>query len=244
MYTGLSATISYDEWCTASVPLGIGVYQGDPLSVAIFLTVINTLSNTFCTRRDLGFTLPSSSVTINHLLYADDACVVSSSPAGCQHLINLVQQWLEWAQLKAKVPKCRSMSIQASIGKRLNPHLSVGGEAIPPAEEDNSFKFLGMQVHIYKNNDTARASLQEQLKQMLSAIDGTPLTHQQKLKLFRHGVCPRLSWSLLVEHFPITWLEHELQPLATKALKRWADQQTLPSSFSQSREVGWLSPHW
>ena len=30
MYTGLSATISTDEWCTAPVPLGIGVYQGDP----------------------------------------------------------------------------------------------------------------------------------------------------------------------------------------------------------------------
>jgi len=71
MYAGLSATISSD----APVPLEIGVYQGDPLSVAIFLAVINTLSDTLCTRRDLGFTLPSSSVTINHLLYADDACV-------------------------------------------------------------------------------------------------------------------------------------------------------------------------
>jgi len=125
MYTGLSATISSDEWCTAPVPLGVGVYQGDPLSVAIFLTVINTLSDTLCTRRDLGFTLPSSSVTINHLLYADDACVVSSSPAGCQHLLNLRQQWLEWAQLKAKVSKCRSMSIQASTYHTRTEHIKA-----------------------------------------------------------------------------------------------------------------------
>ena len=55
MYTGLSATISTEEWCTAPVPLEIGVYQGDPLSVAIFLTVINTLSVTLSTRQDLGF---------------------------------------------------------------------------------------------------------------------------------------------------------------------------------------------
>jgi hypothetical protein len=128
---------------------------------------------------------------------------------------------MEWAQLKAKVPKCRSMVIQGSTGKRVSPQLSIGGEAIPPAEND-SFKFLGMRVRVYKNNNTARDTLRQHLKQMLSAIDDTPLTRQQKLRLFRHGVCPRLSWSLLIEEFPISWLERELQPLATRALKKWA----------------------
>ena len=96
---------------TDPVPLRIGVYQGDPLSVVIFLTVMNTLSDTLCTRGDLGFSLPQSSTSINHLLYTDDVCVISSTPAGCQHLLDMVQRWLEWAQLKAKVPKCHSMVI-------------------------------------------------------------------------------------------------------------------------------------
>ena len=197
------------------------MYQGHPLRVAIFLTVINTLSDTLSTRYDLGFTLPSWSVTTNHLLYADDACVVSSSPAGGQHLLNLVQQWLDWAQLKANVPKCRSMVIQASTGKRVSPRLSIGCKIIPPVEEDDSFKFLGMTVHIFKNNNTARSSLKDQLQKMLSAIDETPLTPLQKLRLFRLGICPKLSWPLLIEEFPITWLERELEPLATRTLKRW-----------------------
>ena len=197
------------------------MYQGDPLSVVIFLTVINTLSDSLCTRRDLGFTLSRSSTTINHLLYADDACIISNTPAGCQHLLNMVQRWLEWALLKAKVPKCRSMVIQASSGKRVCPTLSISGERIPPAEEE-TFKFLGMPVRIYSSNESARSSLQSTLQQMLTAIDETPLTRQQKLRLFKQGVCPRLSWPLLMEDFPITWLERELQPLATKALKKWA----------------------
>ena len=220
-YTGLSATISADNWCTDPVPLRVGVYQGDPLSVVIFLTVMNTLSDTLCRRGDLGFSLPQSTTTINHLLYADDACVISSTPAGCQHLLDMVQRWLEWAQLKAKVPKCRSMVIQASTGKRVNPKLTISGERIPPAEED-AFKFLGMTVRIYSSNVSARSSLQRTLQKMLTAIDETPLTRQQKLRLFKHGVCPRLSWPLVVEDFPITWLERHLQPLATKALKKWA----------------------
>ena len=60
----------------------------------------------------------------------------------------------------------------------------------------------------------------------VSAIDDTPISRQQKLHLFKYGVCPRLSWPLLVEDFPLTWLEKELQPLATKALKKWAGLAT------------------
>ena len=126
-YSGLSATITTDEWRTSPVPLEIGVYQGDPLSVVIFLTVMNTLSDTLRTRNELGFSLPTSSRSINHLLYADDACIISSTSAGCQHLLNMVQQWLEWAQLKAKIPKCCCMAIQASTGKRVCPDLSICG---------------------------------------------------------------------------------------------------------------------
>ena len=220
-YSGLSATISTDAWSTDPVPLELGVYQGDPLSVVIFLTVMNTLSDTLCSRKDLGFTLPQSSTTINHLLYADDACIISNTPAGCQHLLDMVQHWLEWAQLKAKVPKCRSMAIQASTGKRISPTLTISGNEIPPVE-DGVFKFLGMPVRVYTSNDDARSSLRGSLQQMLSVIDQTPLSRQQKLRLFKHGVCPRLSWPLMVEEFPISWLERDLQPLATKALKEWA----------------------
>ena len=229
-YTGLSATISTDEWSTAPVPLRIGVYQGDPLSVVIFLTVMNTLSDTLCTRKDLGFTLSSFSTSVNHLLYADDACIISNTPAGCQHLLDMVQCWLEWASLKAKVPKCRSMVIQASTGRRITQDISIGGQTIPPAEDD-IFKFLGMPVRVYKNSSVARLTIKGSLQQMLDTIDATPLTRQQKLRLFKYGVCPRLSWPLSVEVLPITWLERELQPLATKALKKWAG---LPRSSNTS----------
>ena len=202
-YTGLSATISTDDWSTDPLQIRVGVYQGDPLSVVIFLTVINTLSDTLCTRGDLGFSLPQSVTSINHLPYADDACVISSTPAGCQHLLDLVERWLDWAQLKAKVPKCRSMVIQVSTGKRVTPSLSIGGERIPIAE-DESFKFLGMPVRIYSNNNSARSSLQDSLRKMLVVIDETPVTRQHMLRLFKHGVCPRLSWPLLIEDFTIT----------------------------------------
>ena len=220
-YSGLSGVISTDQWLTDIVPLKTGVYQGDPLCVVIFLTVINTLSDTLNTRRDLGFSLPQSSISINHLLYADDACIISSSPVGCQHLLEMVQHWLEWAQLRAKVPKCHLLVLQASSVRRVIPTLTIKGDRIPTAEE-GEFKFLGMPVRLHSSNDVARSALKGSLQRMLSAIDESPLTCQQKLRLYKHGVCPRLSWPLLVEEFPITWLERDLQPLATSALKCWS----------------------
>ena len=54
-YHQLAAQISMPCWSTTTLPLQIGVYQGDPLSVSIFNTVINTLVDTLQTRRDLGY---------------------------------------------------------------------------------------------------------------------------------------------------------------------------------------------
>ena len=88
-------------------------------------------------------------------------------------------------------------------------------------------------VRFYKNNRSARDSIRQHLQQMLDAIDKTPLTRQQKLRLFRFGVCPRISWPLLIEDLPISLLERELQPLATTALKKWAGLARSSSSFFQ-----------
>ena len=160
------------------IPLQIGVYQGDPLSVDIFM---NTLPDTLSTRGDLGFSLPSSPISINHLLYADDTCVIGNTPAACQHLLGMVERWLDWSLLGAKVPKCHSLGIQASTGRTMNPGLSIAGEVIPPVNDD-SFKFLGMPVRVYNSNISAKTSLKEKLKTMLNAVDNSQVTRHQKLR--------------------------------------------------------------
>ena len=219
-YSDLSTTISTEKWSTPPIPLKKGVYQGDPLSVVIFLTVMNTLSDSLRMRPDLGFPLPKSSISLNHLLYADDLCIISRSPAGCRHLLSQVQRWLDWARLKIKVPKSCSMALQASTGKMMDPTLSINNETIPHMGDDK-LTFLGMPVRVYKNEKEERELLKTKLESMLAKVDNSLVTSQQKLRLYRYGVCPRLSWSLLVNRFSITWLEHTLQPIATRHLKKW-----------------------
>lgn len=91
------------DWETPFFPLKIGVYQGDPLSVVIFLTVMNTLAESLKPQEEYGFTLQNSSHSINHLLYADDTCIIGHSPAACQQLLDTVDTWLQWSKFQAKV---------------------------------------------------------------------------------------------------------------------------------------------
>ena len=94
-------------------------------------------------------------------------------------------------------------------------------------------------MRVCANSQDARASLKDRLSEMLVAIDSAPVTRQQKMRLYKLGICSRLSWPLLVEEFPTTWLDRELQPLATRYLKR----RTQPSFSCLRRGVVLGSPH-
>ena len=128
LYTGLSATITSQTWSTKPVPLEIGVYQGDPLSVVIFNTVMSTLSDSLQAHRHLGYTISGTTISTNVLLYADDTCLVADGPASCQHLLTCVEQWLLWTGMAAKVPKCFSLGIQSSTAKRFDPNFQAAAE--------------------------------------------------------------------------------------------------------------------
>ena len=60
------------------------------------------------------------------------------------------------------------------------------------------------------------------LQQMMEAVDATPVTRKQKLLIYRAGICPRLTWPLLIEELPSIWMEREVDALATRYLKKWS----------------------
>ena len=41
-------------------------------------------------------------------------------------------------------------------------------------------------------------------------------SNKQKLLIYKVGVCPRLAWLLIIEEFPISWVEKHLDSLASK----------------------------
>ena len=166
LYADISATITSQIWSTGPVPLKTEVYQGDPLSVIIFNTVMSTLTDNLQASQHLGYTLSGNRIRINVLLYADDTCLVADGPASCQHLLSQVGEWLQWTGMAAKVPKCFSLSIQASTAKRVDPHLHLHDQTIPFIGE-RSAKFLGGPISVSSNTREHRQQLELKLGMLL-----------------------------------------------------------------------------
>ena len=172
-------------------------------------------------RRYLGYTITGSRHQVNLLQYTDGTCLLANSPASCQHLLNMVDNWLKWSGMKAKVPKCHSIALQGSSGRPVDPKLHLAGDAIPYAA-NGSVKLLGVQIHVPHDISDTKKALATRLQWMLERVDACPVTRQQKLCLYKAGICPRLSWLLTIEDLPISWVEKQIEVVATKYLKKWA----------------------
>ena len=172
------------------------------------------------------------------LQYADNTCLVANSPSAAQELLCTVERWLRWSGMKAKVPKCHCL---ASAGKPVNPNIFIDGEKI--SFTSAPVKFLGQTFQIPHDISKVKQNISSHLKRMLNAVDTCPLTRGQKQKMFRAGVCPRLSWLLSINELPISWVEKRLNAMATLYVNRWAGlaRSAYPSILYLPQKLGGLN---
>ena len=97
----------------------------------------------------------------------------------------------------------------------------MAGGKIPFAGK-HPVRFLGGTIQVPRNPASARDAITEKLATLLARVDAAPVTRKQKLKLYRLGVCPRLSWDLTITEFTVSWLEKTLDSMATRYLMKWA----------------------
>ena len=122
--------------------------------------------------------------------------------------------------MKVKVPKCCSLAIHASSGKPYDPQLLLNDKVIPYIST-TTFTFLGSPITVHSNEMEVRKVLLEKLERLLMKVDATSVTRQQKCKLYKMAVLPRLAWYLSITAFLISWAEKTPQALATRYFKRW-----------------------
>ena len=221
LYTDLFVSVSTKDWSSAAIPLKTGVFQGDPLSVEIFNTVMNTYIDAIKPHlTTYGYHFSGANHTLGLLQYADDTCLISNGPASCKQMLKLTEEWLKWSGRKPKVGKCQCVALESSSSKLSDPNLALAGEKIPFVGK-SPVHFLGGTIQISTDQQQARDLIQRKLANLLSRVDATPVTRKQKLHLYRLRVCLRITWDLTISDFPISWVEKTLDPLATQYLKRW-----------------------
>ena len=220
LYCGLQALVTSPDWTSKPIPLNTGVYQGDPFSVVIFNTVMCTMADSLKSMEHLGYKFSGSPRSIHLLQYADDTCLISDGPASCKTLLEGIERWLNWSGLKAKVPKCHSIALQASTAKVYDPQLHLYGRPIHFIGNE-AIKFLGMKVQVPRDSQSSRVTLATKLSTMMERVDTVPITSHQKLLLYRAAICPRLNWDFTINQLPLSWVSSILEATATRFLKKW-----------------------
>ena len=76
---------------------------------------------------------------------------------------------------------------------------------------------------IYNSQEKARCALLEKLQRLLSKVDATLLTSHQKLRIYRDGISPRLTWDLSTADISISWVKKDLDFLVVRHLKQWTE---------------------
>ena len=170
-----------------------------------------------------------------------DTCIIASSPAAAQSLLVSTSEWLQWADMKAKVPKCYSLHIKSSSGTLTDPHLTCSNEPIRYVA-NHSINFLGLPIQFPKDCNRAKSQLKSLLQFMLEVVDETTLTRKQKVKIYSLGICRRLNWLLTINEFSLSWVKRQLEATATRYLKRWSGltKSANPNIFYIPRSEGGL----
>lgn len=86
MYQGLAGVVRTEEWSTKPFPMEVDVFQGYPLSVIIFNTVMNTLTDNITQSHHYpGYSMSTTNQSYNLLKFVDDTSLLGKGPAVGQH---------------------------------------------------------------------------------------------------------------------------------------------------------------
>ena len=123
--------------------------------------------------------------------------------------------------MRAKVPKCYSLALQASTARPYDPKLTLQGATVPFIG-NNPVKFLGAFIQIPPDQQRVKDHLDGKLLSLLGKVDSALVTRNQKLLLYKAGVCPRMLWDMGISDLSISWITRQLEATVTRYLKKWS----------------------
>ena len=119
-----------------------GVRQGGVHSPLLFNVYVNELSE-LLNKSGIGGNM--SGTIINHMLYADDICIVSLSSSGLQQLLNICHDYCELHELTFNAKKSMCMYFSIDINKHCGlPVIYLGNSVCQFVKE---VKYLDVVIH-------------------------------------------------------------------------------------------------
>ena len=245
LYSQLNGKVSTSCWESDPFSLKTGVFQGDPLSVAIFMLYVQPIL-TYLIRRYQRNSFLGHCVKA----FADDTVLIQKDMRDMKTMIVESQKFSAMMGLKLNAKKCKFLSIRS--GKcdntvkffmpthsyeisRANDPSKFTYDQLEPISSDPSkaFCYLGMPI-TSASMKTFRKNqflfIENRLKSMLENLDSTLIRSEYKLKIFVSYLQPSLRYLLSICDIK-TCHSEKLDLHARKFIKKWL---RLPKSATSS----------
>ena len=216
---------SVGNYNTAWQRLEVGIVTGCTISVVLFAATMNLLVKSAENIRrgpvtTSGIRLPPTRA------FMDDLTITTKSVIECRWMLEETQDLIEWARMKFKPEKSRSLVWKN--GKVQDRFRFRIGDAVIPTVQEKPVKSLGKWfTHTLKDQEHTEEML-TQAQSWMKSIDASGLPGKYKAWCYQHGILPRLIWPMLMYDIPLSKVE-SMERKINSFLRRWLG---VPGSFS------------
>ena len=221
-YDELTVRIVTKDWKSNWFYYLIGLFQGDPLSVVLFLIVFNLLLDLLKSRQGLGYRPSFSSSQTSNRAFADDLTLMSSRLEKLKEQIEVMERFLNWTRkMKAKPSKCIALGMKVIDGtyQAFDPEIVIDGKAVDYVG-NTPMKFLGHWIYVDLGLKHTKQLIEDKLMSLFQKVDECGLNGVMKCWVYNNMLTSKMSWELMIYNLPVSFVR-ELDAICTRFLKKW-----------------------
>ncbi len=164
--------------------------------------------------------------------YMDDVTTILQTAPCTARLLKRLDELIQWARMKIKPSKSRSLSIRKGVrdDKKV---FTAGGEKIPLLKEQ-SVRSLGREYTSELSDRQMGKLVQKQLREGLEKIDSSQLPGKLKVWCYQFTLFQRVMWPLKVSEIPSS-LASRMDTISNTYIRKWLG---LPRCFSDTGLFG------
>ena len=192
-YSDCSTQLKYKNGVSPSIPVNRGVNQGDPISPAIFNSIIDYVTDNMPGSINL-----QGNSTISHMAFADDLVLFAKDDIMMQDQVDHILFRLSQCGLNVNKSKCATLNIIINPKKKqwiCNPYsfISIDNSTIKALNIEDTYRYLGINIGALDNTNN---SINDDLISKILAISKSTLKPQQKLFMLKNHLIPSMLHTL------------------------------------------------
>lgn len=218
LYSGVTTQLKVNGTKGRIIRCRRGVRQGDPLSPLLFNMVLDWVLGELDS--ELGIKL-GASTRVNHLAFADDTAILTTTPQGLVKLLGEMEVALSKVGLRPNAKKSATLRIVVH-GKSqrwavdAKAFASLAGSVVPAMSITDVYRYLGVQMGAVSKKARAGDKLLDGLRQLRRA----PLKPQQRMYLLRVHLIPSLYHQLVLDEAKPSLMRY-LDRVVRAAVRQW-----------------------